>query len=82
MRRQLEEFLIFSTFGLPRSSHMESGHYFYVPPWAGLSLCNAWLTVGTFTSSALGGLLTNFQSFLRVGVDSDPVVDSRPALPG
>ena len=39
-------------------------------------------TVDTCTSTVLGIFWTNFHLFLGAGVDSDPVVDQRPALLG
>ena len=39
-------------------------------------------TVDTCAITVLGGFWTILQFFLHAGVDSDPVVDSRPALRG
>ena len=52
------------------------------PCWLGSFCAMLGSTVDTFTSSALVGFSTKFHHFTRAGVDSDPVVDSRPALWG
>ena len=60
----------------------KSGHHFYVLPLTELFLCNAWLTFRYIYLVNSWRLLDEFPSFSTCWVDSDPVVDSRPALRG
>ena len=46
-------------------------------PWGGAMICS---TVAAYYASVQGRLLDKKSGFLRVSVESAPVVDSRPAL--